>query len=154
MKEVRAPFSPPTRTPTRGRELLASGYPCDLWRGEVSDDLVLLDLIDYELVRLVCPGDIKLNRLIDRPVFLLNLLIVGEDFDRVLVVLRFGLLQTDRDVSDLLRCLRLAEAEFKVVSLAECLKRCEFLTIGRDESALDAKISSNTLQLCNRLLKL
>src|SRR5262245_44062196 len=105
-------------------------------RGEVADDLVFRNLIDHQLVGLLCLARVELHGLVDVLILLLGQLIVRHYFDRVLVLLRVGLLEKQGNIADALPVLGLAQLELEVVALTQAPERLQFAGIGGDESTL------------------
>ena len=98
----------------------------DLRRGQVSDDHVLLHLVDYDLVGLPRLAGIELNRLVDVLVLLFGQLVVRHHFHGVLVLLWIGPLKQQGDIADALPVLGFAQLELEVVPFAQALQRLQF----------------------------
>src|ERR1039457_1231597 len=139
------------RTQRVPRPVLPAGL--FLRRGEVADDHVLLHLVDDDLVGLLCLAGVELDRFVDVLVLLFGQLVVGIDFDGVLVLLGVGALQLQRDIADALGDLGLAQFNLDVVALAEAAERLQLLRVGGDEAALHTEIAARALEVGDGLLQ-
>ena len=77
-------------------------------------------------------GHVELQRFVDALIFLFHPFVVGDQLNRVLVLLQVGLLEQNHDVADLLGRLGLLQIELDVVAVAESLERRQFPAVGGD----------------------
>src|SRR5262249_48922192 len=89
-----------------------------LWRAQVAGDFVLVDGPDYHLIKHVITAGIELYGLAGVLVFLFDGAVVSRHVERVLALLRIGLLELQRDRRNGLGLRTLQQREFIILTIA------------------------------------
>src|SRR5579872_305396 len=95
----------------------------------------LRDLVDHQFQRCAGSARVEEDRLVDGPVLLFEVLVIGQDVDRVLVLLGVGVLQLDLNAAHLLVSALACHGKFKVVPLSHPAKLVDFVMVPRDQCA-------------------
>ena len=100
---------------------------------QVAFGRVLSQVEDDDFVRSARAANVKLNRLADGAILLLDGLVVRDNVDRVFVVLVVHFFQRNLNRANMLRTfLRLRERELEDVTFAETLQFLDLVMIGSD----------------------
>src|SRR6266403_4295093 len=89
---------------------------------QVAGSARLRNLVDDQLESCVAPAGVEENRLVDGAVLLLEALVIGQDVDGELILLRVGALQLDLHRADLLRASLARDRKFIIVARAHSAK--------------------------------
>src|SRR5579864_5170106 len=85
---------------------------------EVAGDAIFRHVVDDDLIGDVCPADVELHRLLNRPVFFLDAPIVGDDVESEGEALGVDAAKLELDGADVLRRFGLRKIEFEYIALA------------------------------------
>ena len=111
--------------------------------------LILADVEHDDLIRSASAANVKLDRLTNGLVFLLDVFVVGYNVNGVFVVLGIGLTEQHLDGADVLRLLFLLQRKFEDVALTETPRFASNFVIScaTNEPALDTEVADSALQL-------
>ena len=119
--------------------------------GDVSNNAILVNLVDHDLARDSEPLLVELNRLIGVLVFLFDSQVIREQVNCVLLPLDVGLLELQGNPTAVfLWFIALAEVKFDIIAVSTQLELREFIPVAGDQAALYAEISKCTLQMPSR----
>src|SRR5271169_54518 len=102
---------------------------------DIAADLILANLVHYDLFRNVCARDVEEDGLVKSAVLLLEALVLDGHGEIDLVLLLVYALKLDGDIADLLGLVLASDGEFDVVALAQAAELVDFIMVASDESA-------------------
>src|SRR5712692_5966458 len=118
-----------------GRRSARRGRSRRLRHAQVARRRRLGDFVDHQFERRAAAAGVEKDRLVDRPVLLLEALVVGQHVNRVLVLLGVGIAQLDLDGADFLRPGLALDSKLEIIALSHAAELIDFIVIPRDERA-------------------
>src|SRR6478752_4926853 len=115
--------------------------------GKISRDSIFVHAVHYHFKQCAVASGIKLQRLVDGAVFLLNLLVLGQHVQRKLALLGISLLKLQAHNREMRGSLVLLQRELKIIPVTAMLEHLQFVVRRGNQFTVLVQIADGMIQL-------